>query len=66
MTPQEREHPNIIDVSRKQRIARGSGTKIEDVNRLLKQFDQTRKMMQSVSSGKMNKMAAMRNLRKRR
>ena len=66
MTPQEREHPNIIDVSRKQRIAKGSGTKIEDVNRLLKQFDQTRKMMQSVSSGKMNKMAAMRNLRKRR
>ena len=66
MTPQEREHPNIIDVSRKQRIAKGSGTKIEDVNRLLKQFDQTRKMMQSVSSGKMNKMAAIKNLRKRR
>lgn len=67
MTPQERTHPNIIDVSRKQRIAKGSGTKIEEVNRLLKQFEQTRKMMQSISSGgKMNKLAAMRNIRKRR
>lgn len=67
MTPQERTHPNIIDVSRKQRIAKGSGTKIEEVNRLLKQFEQTRKMMQSISTGgKMNKLAAMRNIRKRR
>lgn len=67
MTPQERTHPNIIDVSRKQRIAKGSGTKIEEVNRLLKQFEQTRKMMQSISSGgKMNKLTAMRNIRKRR
>lgn len=67
MTPQERKQPNIIDASRKQRIARGSGTKIEDVNRLIKQFEQTRKMMQSISSGKMtNKLAAIKSLQRRR
>ncbi|MBQ0112491.1 MAG: signal recognition particle protein [Bacteroidales bacterium] len=66
MTPQERENPNIIDVSRKQRIARGSGTKIDEVNRLLKQFDQTRKMMQTFSGkGKMKQMQNLRNMRRR-
>jgi signal recognition particle subunit SRP54 len=43
MTPQERENPSVIDVSRKNRIAKGSGNKLEEVNKLLKQFDQTRK-----------------------
>ncbi|MBQ9313151.1 MAG: signal recognition particle protein [Bacteroidales bacterium] len=66
MTPKERENPSIIDVSRKQRIAKGSGTKVEEVNRLLKQFEQTRKMMQSFSGkGKMKQLQNMRNLRRR-
>ena len=61
MTPKERQNPDIINQSRRQRIARGSGTKIEDVNRLMKQFDQTRKMMKMVSglgSSRMAQMAA--------
>ncbi len=45
MTPKEREKPNIINPSRKRRIAAGSGTKVEDVNRLLRQFEQMQKMM---------------------
>ncbi len=56
MTPRERQKPSIINVPRKKRIAAGSGTKIEDVNRLLKQFDQTCKMMKELSSGKFNRM----------
>ena len=61
MTPKERQNPDIINLSRRQRIARGSGTKIDDVNRLMKQFDQTRKMMRMVSGmdrGRMAQMAA--------
>jgi signal recognition particle subunit SRP54 len=45
MTPQERRHPQILNGSRKRRIARGSGTTVEDVNRLLRQFGQMRKLM---------------------
>lgn len=45
MTPEERENPSIIDSSRRKRIAMGSGTNVQDVNRLLKQFKETRKMM---------------------
>ncbi|WP_066639386.1 signal recognition particle protein [Desulfolucanica intricata] len=45
MTLKEREHPEIINGSRRRRIARGSGTSVQEVNRLLKQFDQTKKMM---------------------
>jgi signal recognition particle subunit SRP54 len=45
MTPDERRRPSIIDMNRKKRIARGSGRKIEDVNGLMKQFDQMGKMM---------------------
>jgi len=45
MTPGERGHPEIINGSRRQRIARGSGTSVQDVNRLLKQYAQLRKMM---------------------
>ena len=67
MTPKERQNPDIINQSRRLRIAKGSGTKIEDVNRLMKQFDQTRKMMKMVSgmgSSKMAQMAAaMKNMK---
>jgi signal recognition particle subunit SRP54 len=45
MTPEERRHPELINGSRRQRVARGSGTSVQDVNRLLKQFAQLRKMM---------------------
>ncbi len=51
MTPAEREHPEIIDARRRERIAKGSGTTVADVNRLLKQFEQTRKMMKTVAGG---------------
>ncbi len=53
MTPQERSHPEILNSSRRQRIAKGSGTNIQEVNRLIKQFDQTRKMMKMVTGSKM-------------
>ena len=59
MTPKERQNPDIINQSRRQRIAKGSGTKLEDVNRLLKQFDQTRKMMKMVSGMGNSRMAQM-------
>ena len=56
MTPQEREHPEIINASRKKRIAQGSGTSVEEVNKLLKQFDQMLKMMrQFTEMGKTKK-----------
>ncbi len=45
MTPQERENPDIINGNRRARIAKGSGTNIQEVNKLIKQFDETRKMM---------------------
>ncbi len=64
MTPAERHKPSIITPTRKRRIAAGSGTKIEDVNRLLKQFEQTCKMMKEMSSGKFNRM--MKKTRKHR
>ncbi len=53
MTPYERQHPEVLNQSRKQRIARGSGTNIAEVNRLVKQFDQTRKMMRMMSGSKL-------------
>ena len=56
MTPEERSNPEILNGSRRTRIAKGSGTTIQEVNRLLKQFDQTRKMMKMVTSSKMSKM----------
>ena len=52
MTPSERAHPEIIKGSRRKRIAKGSGTQIQDVNRLLNQFEQTKNMMKMFSSGK--------------
>ena len=55
MTPKERENPNIIAASRKKRIAAGSGVKVEDVNRLLKSFDQMKAMMKQFSGPGMGK-----------
>lgn len=52
MTKKERNNPDIINSSRKKRIAKGSGTSVEEVNRLLKQFDQMKKLMKQMSSGK--------------
>lgn len=51
MTPKERENPDIINPSRKRRIAAGSGVGVEEVNRLLKQFDQTKKLMKQLTGG---------------
>ncbi|MGE0080751.1 MAG: signal recognition particle protein [Thiohalomonadaceae bacterium] len=63
MTPGERRHPDLIKGSRKRRIAMGSGTQVQDVNRLLKQFAQMQKMMKSMQKGGMAKM--LRNLKGR-
>ncbi len=52
MTPDERSNPSLLNGNRRKRIAIGSGTSIQDVNRLVKQFDQTRKMMKHMSGGK--------------
>ena len=64
MTRYERQHPEIINGSRRQRIAKGSGTTVQEVNRLLKQFDDTRKMMKAATSMK-NPMKMMRQMRRR-
>ena len=56
MTPKERANPDIINQPRKERIARGSGTTMQEVNRLIKQFEQIRKTMKSVAGGKMGNM----------
>lgn len=58
MTPYEREHPEVINLSRKQRIAKGSGVPMEEVNRITKQFDQMRKMMKMMTGNKMARMMA--------
>ena len=63
MTPYEREHPEVIRGTRIQRIAAGSGTKVQDVNRLLKQFEQIRKVMHQVSNMGSNPAAMMRQMR---
>ena len=55
MTPEERNNPDVIDQSRRKRIAKGSGKQLEEVNAFMKQFDQMRQMMK-----KMNKMGGMR------
>lgn len=51
MTPYERKHPEVLKASRKQRIAKGSGTTVTDVNRLLKQFEEMKKMMKMMNNG---------------
>jgi len=62
MTEEERQHPEIINGSRRKRIAKGSGTDIQEVNRLIKQFEEARKMMKAVTGIK-NPMALMRGMR---
>ena len=56
MTPKERSNPEILNGSRRARIAKGSGTTVQEVNKLLKQFEETRKMMKMMTSSKMGKM----------
>lgn len=51
MTPKERAHPALLKGSRKRRIAMGSGTQVQDINKMLKQFDQMQKMMKKMSKG---------------
>jgi len=63
MTPEEREHPDIINGSRRKRIADGSGTSLPEVNRLLKQFEGTRKVMKTAMTG--NIMQQMRGMRRK-
>ncbi len=64
MTPEEREYPAVINGSRRKRIASGSGTTIQEVNRLIKQFDDTRRMMKMVTASKGRGMAnMMRNMK---
>lgn len=63
MTPQERTNPEILNGSRRARIAKGSGTDVQEVNKLIKQFDETRKMMRKMTTG--GGKQAMRNRRRR-
>ena len=53
MTPYERKHPEVLKATRKQRIAKGSGRDVAEVNRLLKQFEEMKKMMKMMSNGNM-------------
>ncbi|MBE0641822.1 MAG: signal recognition particle protein, partial [Bacteroidales bacterium] len=67
MTPAERHNPSLLNGSRKKRIADGSGTTIPDINRLLKQFEDTRKMMKMMTAGgRPGVRNAMKNLRSAR
>ena len=66
MTAEERANPAIINNSRRQRIAKGSGTTVQEVNRLLTQFEQTRKMLRTVTQMKGNPMSMMRRMKGRR
>jgi signal recognition particle subunit SRP54 len=59
MTPEERRRPELIKGSRRLRIARGSGTNVQAVNQLVKQFDQMRKLMRQIGRGKMPDLAAL-------
>lgn len=61
MTPEERANPAIMNGSRRKRIANGSGTNIQEVNRLIKQFDETRRMMKQMTAGGRKNMARMMN-----
>jgi signal recognition particle subunit SRP54 len=59
MTPYERRHPELIKGSRRLRIAKGSGTSVQQVNQLVKQFDQMRKLMRGMQQGKMPDLGAL-------
>ncbi|MBD5634449.1 MAG: signal recognition particle protein, partial [Candidatus Eremiobacteraeota bacterium] len=63
MTRQERRRPDVLNASRRRRIAIGSGTQVADVNRLVKQFEQSRQMMRQMGSGKRPKMPALPGMR---
>ena len=67
MTPEERSNPQVLNGTRRKRIADGSGTTVQEVNNLIKQFDETRKMMRMMTSGggRAAGRAAMRNMRRR-
>ena len=56
MTPKERRNPDLIKASRKRRIAAGAGVSVQEVNRLLKQFEQTRDMMKKMKKGGLGRM----------
>ena len=63
MTPKERSNPSIINASRKKRIGTGSGTSVQEVNKLMKQFNQMSKMMKMMQGGKgRNMMQMMKNM----
>jgi signal recognition particle subunit SRP54 len=64
MTPKERENPSLMNGARKNRIAKGSGTNIQEVNKLMKQFEDTKKMMKMMSNPKqmMQMMKQMKNM----
>ena len=59
MTPKERKHPKLLDYSRKKRIAKGSGMQMDDINKLVKQFEQMNKMMKMMQGGKASKLMQM-------
>ena len=63
MTPEERSHPEILNGSRRARIAKGSGTNVQEVNKLIKQFDETRKVMRMMTTGGVKQMS--RNVKRR-
>jgi signal recognition particle subunit SRP54 len=62
MTPQERSKPEILNASRKQRIVRGSGRNIQELNKLLTQFEQMRKMMKMMNNSKGGRMPSLPNM----
>ena len=66
MSPAEREDPSLINASRRERLAKGSGNTVAEVNRLMKQFEDTRKMMKAVAKGPMAKVMRPKNKKKRR
>jgi signal recognition particle subunit SRP54 len=59
MTPQEREQPELLNPSRRRRIAAGSGRSVQEVNRMIKQFNMSKEMMQKMSKGNMSGMEGM-------
>ena len=64
MTPYERDHPEVLKASRKNRIAKGSGVKVADVNKLIKQLEQMQSMTRMMSSGRMPNMSALQNMQR--
>lgn len=59
MTPKERKQPKLLNYSRKKRITKGAGLQMEDINKLVKQFDQMNKMMRMMRGGKSSKLMQM-------